>query len=306
MRMNDLLARLPEGLRTRLPALPPPTPRNLWLLLAAAIATQNLGVFQSSQSEHTTVYALLVWGGALICMEDQLEELDPDPGAMGMLLGSLLLLAVMARTAGVVSADGALFLMAPLAGLGLALLARPLSQLSRLRDSLLCLLLIPAYGVLVKLIPERPMSVLTARMSSFWLSILGFDNIVRDRTVMLPTGGVEVLPACNGVDTIAQVICVSIIFLLAFPIRSTLSRIVLLASAPFIGLACNTIRIAVLALCVSAGQGKGTPLFRFFHDDLGSLLFSGVAVFVFGSLYLRLLERELPPLPGHGNAEVEE
>jgi hypothetical protein len=38
-------------------------------------------------------------------------------------------------------------------------------------------------------------------------------------------------------------------------------------------------------------------LFTFFHDDLGSLLFSGIAVFIFGSLYLRLLERELPPLP---------
>ena len=163
---------------------------------------------------------------------------------------------------------------------------------------LLCLLLIPGFGLLMKLIPEWPMSVLTARLSSFWLGILGFDNVVRDRTVMLPTGGVEVLPACNGVDTIAQVIGVSIIFLLAFPIRSRLSRIIVLLVAPLIGLASNTIRIAVLALCVSAGQGKGTPLFRFFHEDLGSLVFSGIAVFVFGSLYMRLLERELPPLPG--------
>jgi len=116
----------------------------------------------------------------------------------------------------------------------------------------------------------------------------------------MPTGGVEVLPACNGVDTIAQVICVSIIFLLAFPIRSRLSRTLLLGAAPLIGLACNTIRIAVLALCVAGGQGKGTPMFRFFHDDLGSLLFSGIAIFVFGSLYMRLLERELPPLPASG------
>ena len=296
--MIDLLARLPEGIRSRIPAVPPATPRNLWLLLAAAVATQNLGVFQSSQSEHTTVYALLVWGGALICMEDQLEELDPRPDPLGLVIGSLLLLAVMARTAVVLHSDGMLYLLAPLAGLALAMLCMPLARLGRLRDSLLCLLLIPGFGLLMRLIPERPMSVLTARLSSFWLSILGFDNIVRDRTVMLATGGVEVLPACNGVDTIAQVIGVSIIFLLAFPIRSRLSRAVLLSSAPLIGLACNTIRIAVLALCVSAGQGKGTPLFRFFHDDLGSLVFSGIAVFVFGSLYMRLLERELPPLPG--------
>lgn len=303
--MNDLLARLPEGLRSRIPAIPPATPRNLWLLLAAAVATQNLGVFQSSQSEHVTVYALLVWGGALICMEDQLEELNPDPSPAGMILGSLLLLAVMARSTLVLYSDGTLYLLAPLAGLALAMLCTPLHRLGRFRDSLVTLLLIPGFMILMKLIPDRPMSVLTARMSSFWLSILGFDNVVRDRTVMLPTGGVEVLPACNGVDMIAQVVGISIIFLLAFPIRSRLSRLVLLTSAPLIGLASNTIRIAVLALCVSAGQGKGTPLFRFFHDDLGSLVFSGVAVFVFGSLYMRLLERELPPLPdGDGSGEI--
>jgi cyanoexosortase A len=295
--MNKLLARLPAGLRERIPAIPPATPRNLWLLLAAAVATQNLGVFQTSQSEHVTVYALLVWGGALICMEDQLEDLDPRPGVLGLLLGTILLLAVMARTALVLHSDGILYILAPLAGLALAMLSTPFKQLGRLRDSLLCLMLIPAFGLLMKLIPERPMSLLTARLSSFWLSILGFDNVVRDRTVMLPTGGVEVLPACNGVDTIAQVIGVSIIFLLAFPIRSGLSRISLLIAAPLIGLASNTIRIAVLALCVAFGQGKGSQLFTFFHDDLGSLLFSGIAVFIFGSLYLRLLERELPPLP---------
>jgi len=298
--MTSLLARLPEGLRSRIPSIPPATPRNLWLLLAASVATQNLGAFQSSQSEHITVYALLVWGGALICMEDQLDVLDPDPDPVGMVLGILLLLAVMARTALVLESDGTIFLLAPLAGLALAMLCIPLRELGKFRDSLLCLWLIPAFLVLMKAIPEGPMSVLTARLSGFWLSILGFDNIVNGRSVFLPTGGVEVLPACNGVDTIAQVIGVSIIFLLAFPIRSRLSRTVLLGVAPLIGLACNTIRIAVLALCVAGGQGKGSPLFRFFHDDLGSLLFSGLAIFVFGSLYMRLLERELPPLPASG------
>jgi exosortase/archaeosortase family protein len=96
---------------------------------------------------------------------------------------------------------------------------------------------------------------------------------------------------------IAQVICIAVIFLLAFPLRSLLSRILVFTLAPLIGLASNTIRIAILALCVANGNGKGSGLFRFFHDDIGSLIFSGIAVFVFGILYMRLLERELPPLP---------
>jgi cyanoexosortase A len=203
----------------------------------------------------------------------------------------------MARTAVVLHWDGMLFLLAPLAGIALGLLCVPPSKLGSFRDSLLCLLLLPAFNVIMKLIPEGPLSVLTARLSGFWLGILGFDNLVRGRTLMLPSGGVEVLPSCNGVDMVAQVVCVAVIFLLAFPLRSLASRIMLLTIAPLIGLASNTIRIAILALCVSAGNGKGSGLFNFFHDDLGSLLFSGLAVFVFGMLYMRLLERELPPLP---------
>jgi exosortase/archaeosortase family protein len=88
-----------------------------------------------------------------------------------------------------------------------------------------------------------------------------------------------------------------VIFQLAFPLRSVLSRVVVFTLAPVIGLASNTIRIAILALCVANGNGKGSGLFRFFHDDIGSLVFSGIAVFVFGVLYMQLLERELPPLP---------
>jgi exosortase/archaeosortase family protein len=113
----------------------------------------------------------------------------------------------------------------------------------------------------------------------------------------MPTGGVEVLQACNGVDMIAQVICIAVIFQLAFPLRSLLSRVIVFSLAPVIGLASNTIRIAILALCVANGNGKGSGLFSFFHDSIGSLVFSGISVFVFGILYMRLLERELPPLP---------
>jgi len=276
--------------------IPPATPRNLWLLLAAAMATQNLAVFQSSQNEHTTVFAALIWGGALICMEDQLEELSPKPGAWSLLIGSILVIWTLARNAVILHWDGVIFILPLIAGLSLALLCEPIPRIWRFRDSLICLLMLPAYNLILKVLPDYQLSVLTAHMASFWLGILGFDNIVRDRSVLLPTGGVEVLPACNGVDTIAQVICIAIIFQLAFPLRSRLSRVIIFCSAPLIGIASNTIRIAILALCVANGSGKGSNLFRFFHDDLGSLTFSGLAVFALGILFMKLLDRELPPL----------
>jgi len=295
--MMQLFSHIPPSLKAIIPAIPPATPRNLWLLLAAAVATQNIAVFQSSQDEHITVFAALIWGGALICLEDKLESLDPNPQWPGMVLGTALLSWVIARTAIILHWDGMLFILPLLGCIALAMLCEPIKQIGKFRDSLLCLLMLPAFNIIMKLLPEGPMSVLTANLSGFWLSILGFDNIVRDKSVLMPTGGVEVLPACNGVDMIAQVICIAVIFQLAFPLRSLSSRFLIFTLAPLIGLASNTIRIAILALCVANGNGKGSWLFRFFHDDIGSLVFSGIAVFVFGILYMRLLERELPPLP---------
>lgn len=289
--------RLPPLLQSWLPAIPPPTPRNLWLLLAALVALQSVTVFHTAQLDRFTLLALVLWGGALICIEDQLEHLRPRPGWIGLLLGTPLLLVVLARTAVVVSVDNLLFLLAPLAALALTLLCLPLGQIGRFRDALFCLALLPAFRILSLLLPEQPLSLISARIVGFWLSVLGLDVLVSGREVRLPGGAVQVGNSCNGYEIIAQLICIAVVFLLAFPVRSLISRVTLLLAAPLIALLSNTLRIALLAIFTGMGPGAGRSLFQFFHDDAGSLLFAGVAVFVYGLLYMNLLERELPPLP---------
>ncbi len=152
--MNHTIARLPSVLRQAISRVPPATPRNLWLLLAAAVAVQNLIVFHTSQTAHTSVFALLVWGGALICFEDQIEDLDPRPVGAGLVLGTVILLWVMARTAVILHWEGILFALAPLAGVALALLCCPLRRLQRFRDPLLCLMMLPAFALMMRLIPK--------------------------------------------------------------------------------------------------------------------------------------------------------
>lgn len=276
--------------------IPPLTTRNLWILLAFLVATQNCAVFYTSQSANTSILAIMIWGGALICIEDQLDDLRPEPSILGIILGSCILLFVLARTSIILHWDGTLFILAPMAGLALALLCLSIRSLLMFRDAFLCLMLLPSYALLLRFLPERPLSHLTAQGAGFFLSILGFDVFIDHRKIILPGGGVEVLAACNGLDMISQVMCIAIIFLLAFRIKSVFSKIFLLASAPIIGLISNCFRIALLAYFSSSGQGKGSPLFTFFHDDSGSLVFSGISVFLFGLLYMRLLERELPPI----------
>ncbi|MEB3270702.1 MAG: archaeosortase/exosortase family protein [Synechococcus sp.] len=284
--------------------LPPASPRQLWLLLALLVALQNCAVFHTSQNAQVAVLALLIWGGALICLEDQLETLRPRPGWIGLLAGSMLLLAVLARTTLILHGDGVLFALAPLAGLALALLCLPLHQLHRCRDPLLCLLLLPAYRLFLLLLPEQVLSRLTAQLCGTGLSLLGLNVLIQDVDVWLPGGGVRVAGPCSGSETIGLLSCTAVIFLLAFPLRSRWGRSLLLLLAPVIGLLTNTLRIAGLALLTTVEAAPGRQLFAFFHEDMGSLLFAGLAVSVYGGLYLRLLDwdlaRSCPERQGHG------
>jgi len=258
------------------------------------VALQNCTVFHTSQNAQVAVLALLIWGGALICLEDQLEQLRPQPGWIGLLLGSTLLLAVLARTTVILQADGLLFALAPLAGLALALLCQPLAQLHRCRDPLLlCLLLLPAYRLFLLLLPEQALSRFTAWLCAGGLSLLGLNVLQQDVDVWLPGGGVRVAGPCSGSEIIGLLSCTAVIFLLAFPLRSGRGRSLLLLLAPVIGLLANTLRIAGLALLTTVEAAPGRQLFAFFHQDLGSLLFAGLAVSVYGGLYLRLLEWDL-------------
>ena len=267
--------------------------RRLWLLLATAVAAQNLAQLHHSQGPQASVIGLLIWLGASICLEDRLAQLRPQPALWQVLLGSVLLLWVVFRTAVASHWDGVLFALAPLAGLGLLLLGMPWRQRQQGREALLCLLLLPAYALLLRVLPEQPLSLAGAQGAGTLLTSLGWAARVEQRMVLLPAGGVQVLGACNGLDMIAQLLCVTTLFLLAFPLRGWRMRLLMLLATPLLGWLTNVVRLALLATLAGAGQGKGTVWFDFFHDQLGSLLFSGVGTLLLGWLYLALLERQL-------------
>ena len=269
--------------------------RRQWLLLAAAIATQNMAVLLHTQGAPASVMALLIWAGALICLEDRLPLLRPRVPRWQLLSGGLLLLWVLARTALASHWDGVVFALAPLSGVGLLLLGVPWQRWGQCREALLCLLMLPAYALVLRVLPEQPLSLLTAQGAGLVLSSLGQAVHVQQRDVLLPGGGVTVLGACNGLDLIAQLLCMAGLFALVFPLRSRRALALLALAIPVLGAATNTLRVALLAVVAGAGHGKGSLWFDFFHDQAGSLLFSAVATVLLGWLYLQLLERQLLP-----------
>lgn len=275
--------------------------RNLWLILAGLQACTSVWQVQISQDwPASTLLACLVWSGALICLEDQLADLEIRPSRAGAALGGLLLLFSLWRTRVILHLDTAVYALPLLQGLGLALLCAPPRQLGRFRDSLLVLALFPLQLVLMRALPEQLISALTARIAQLLLLLFGWDVAVQGREIAVGVARLQVVGACNGIDLIAQITAIAVIFVLAFPLRSRRQRLVFVALAPALGLLTNAARIALLAAVISGSGSAGTPLFVFFHDQWGALVFAGLAATLLGWIYYRVLDRELRRHESHG------
>jgi cyanoexosortase A len=235
-------------------------------------------------------------------MEDLIETLKPRPSFFGLFLGSLMILYALFRTSIIVGSDSFLYLLAPFAGIGLVLLVASGRDILKFRDSILILFLLPFFviiQILVATFVTDDLSLLTAKFVLFWLNILGVSPVqLIGNTVYVNGGAVQVMHECNGFEMIMQMVITAIIFMVAFPLRSRLGRLFIIFVSPILGFLVNSFRIALLAIFTSFNSEQGKNLFDFFHEQAGSLIFSGIAVFIFGYIYLIILERELPPISG--------
>ncbi|WP_048017229.1 exosortase/archaeosortase family protein [Synechococcus sp. GFB01] len=273
-------------------------------MLAALVAVHSLWVFHATQdSLQVLVELLVVWGGALLCIEDLLPTLQPRPTRAGLILGTVLLVWSLLRSELILSRDFVTFLLPLLEGLGLALLCAPPRRLRPFAASLVILTLFPLGMLARKLFNpyvDAPLSHATALATGIGLQALGIPAHVDGRVVSLPDGAVEVSSICTGHDLIVMVTLVALVFLLAFPLQRWRDRWLVLLSAVPLAIASNIVRIILLALIVGFPVPHQTALFDFFHEDMGSLVFSVIAVVLLSKLYLRLIDRQLaaPCPPG--------
>jgi cyanoexosortase A len=267
--------------------------RSLWLLLAGLLFTWSaLQLSWADVNPSLQLLNLLIWFGCAVALEDQLQLLWPRPSRASQLAGGLLIGYCLWRGSWLLNQnDRFIYLLVPLLVAGLALLNRPFSGLR--------LFLVP--GVIGLLFPigyriytlsgvlERP----TAQLGWLLLSILGFEPVVSGNQVILPTGAVSITGLCTGTDQLAMSLSVAVIFLLVFPLRSWLNRLLVVVIALLSAVLVNGVRIALLALLVTVPQPWGQQGFHFFHDSYGGLVFSLIAVFILGWSYTRLIDHEL-------------
>jgi cyanoexosortase A len=269
--------------------------RNLWVMLAALMALSHIAmVHRTQENTELTLMSLLVWGGALLCLEDRLPSLAPAPSWRSFGLGTLLVAVSLWSTASVLHLDRAAHMLPVWMGIGLTLICLPLRQIGRWSSSLMALALLPISTFIIYFPPvEKPLSLLTARLSQTALLLSGVDASVSGRTVRLAGGAVDVAGECNGIELISQLLVIATLFTLAFPLPKATSRWIPFAIAPLLAIQFNIVRIAVLALINTSQMPNRAWWFDFIHKEAGSLVFAGFAVCLFSWIYLMLLERQL-------------
>jgi len=270
--------------------------RTIWGLLAAIFGLYFLLLSLLTQPPDEMLNLVLVLGGALLVLHHPPAGWQPRPGRIGRWVGVALLVVVLLRGQRMISFDFISSLLPLLAGMGLALLAAPLSQLGSFLPSLAVLALLPMFRAVGWLTPVGPLSVVTAWITQQILTIGGTTAEQVGTLVKLRGGGVIVSGACAGLSILLQLLLVAVIFAMAFPMRHRWQNGLMLLGAPLIGMVANGMRITLLALLSTSNLANKQWWFDFFHDHWGSLLFSGLGMQLFVWLYVYWMARQVAAL----------
>ena len=266
-----------------------------WKALCCLQAFFSIWLIHSTQGwPSTTLLCVVVWGGAVICFEDQLDDLRLQPTRASLIAGAILLVYANLRGVATLSLDAVVYALPFIQGLGLALLARPISKLRIFTGSFVVLALLPLEPVLQhKLIPEEALSVLTGRITQFFLLLIGENPSALGRTVQLGDSAVNIGNVCSGIDLIAQLTTIACVFSIAFPLRNKIHAALYVLLAPAFAVVMNAWRIVVLALVNSTEWTNKDDIFDFFHSGSGSFVFAGIAAILMGYAYMYLVNRQL-------------
>lgn len=164
------------------------------------------------------------------------------PGTALIILSSVLLVA---GTAGSELFTARLSLPIMIIGLSLFLAGKRFTE-TILFPLLFLFLMIPLpYIIFYKL--TFPLQILSARLSSGMLSLIGINVIRRGNILILPNYTLEVVAACSGLRSLMTMFTLSVIMAALLSISFPRKTILVLLSIPA-AIAANTIRLVTIAL----------------------------------------------------------
>lgn len=273
-----------------------------WLLgLAAAIAALHLTLVNRSNDSELFATCLLFWVAAGSLLWERRQDLQLQSSGPASVLGALVLGVLLLRIHQAVPMVGGtiLKLLPVLALAAIALLASGFHGIRQYWRELLIFALLAMYPLFELILQGLDLSTITAKASTVLLSYLGVGVQRVGTFLYLPQGRVEVYGACSGIHTTIQMLSISVLFLLMFPIDSWVKRIFCVVVAVLLGFWVNAARVALMAILISLGQ-KGA--FEYWHGGDGSLVFSAISVLLFGLFCWLVFLRPSGQRPGPGAA----
>ena len=261
-----------------------------WLLgIASGLIALHLTL--ASRTNDTDLFGtmLLFWGVVAFLIWERHESLSFESGVFASFFGGALIALILIKSSSISGYD--LFIRSTpfLSGISLALLASGTKGLKQYWQELLILgyTAIPPglIGVFVDV------AKLTAKFSAFILHYLGFEVVRKGVLLMLENGSVEVNHGCSGVNVILQLLGMAVVFLLMFP-TTVGQKIVVPLVAIISAFVVNAARVSLLALLVSLSQREA---FKYWHEGSGSVIFSMIAVFIFGLFCWFAILKDQPP-----------
>ncbi|EKQ71127.1 exosortase, cyanobacterial variant [Leptolyngbyaceae cyanobacterium JSC-12] len=252
-----------------------------WLLaIAAAIVVIHLSLLSRLDNSDIFATSVLFWLAVGSLIWDNHETFNLESGWVASIIGFLILALVLLRSAFSPDSVSSAWALPFVATLGLGLLAAGFKGLRQFWKELTIFGLLAIYPLLQLTLQAIDLSELTAIAASFNLSYLGFPVQRQGVFLVLPTSRVEVYGACSGIQSILQLLCISVLFLLMFPLRSRWQRVLTVVAAVVIAFVVNAARVALMAILNNAGDKNA---FDYWHEGTGSLIFSAIAVLIFGS-----------------------
>ena len=261
-----------------------------WLLgIASGLIALHLTL--TSRTNDTDLFGtmLLFWGVVVFLIWERHESLTFESGVFASFFGASLIALILLKSSSISGYDFFIRATPFLSGISLALLASGTKGLKQYWQELLILgytAIPPGFlGVLVDI------ALLTAKFSAFILHYLGFEVLRKGVFLILEKGSVEVYHGCSGVNVILQLLGMAVVFLLMFP-TTVGQKIVVPLVAIISAFVVNAARVALLAVLVSLSQPEA---FEYWHLGSGSVIFSMIAVFIFGLFCWFAILKDQPP-----------
>ncbi len=248
-----------------------------WLLGIGAglIAIHGALIFRSNNSNLLGM-SFLFWTAVSTLIWEKRHKLNLESGIISSFFGLSLIWLALLKSASLTSFGIFLYILPLIFSLGFFLLASGIFGLKQYKGELLVLFFLSSSKILSSWLTS--ISAFTAKFSAFILWYTGFEVTLTGDKIILPTGSIEVYSGCSGIELIFQLLGLGLLFLLMFPQNLKYKTLVLIV-APILGFIVNGIRVALMAILVAKSQPEA---FKYWHEGDGSLVFSLIAVLVFG------------------------